>query len=112
MSYADLFHSVKSELLELNALPKVFKHAKKLRSFSIMLNSIQNAMRDQITQQLGVDPDHIDRDYADAFDRKARSLKFNFEVIFKMLGKICHLSAESKPKSTSFGPTKSAKLKR
>ena len=87
MLYSDLFDNVKSDIYQLSVLPRVFKRAKKLRSFGIMLNSIQNAMRDQITQQLGFDLDCVDPDSADEFDRKARSLRFNLEIIFRRLSR-------------------------
>ena len=87
MTYAELFNKVESELGLLQSIPHILQKAKQLKSFKIMLNSIQNALRDQITEQLGVDPEHVDEHFAREFDARAQALGVNMELIFRRLSK-------------------------
>ena len=85
MNFAQLFKSVKNDIHDLNTLPSVLKRAKRQKSFKIMLNSIQNALRDQITEQLGVSLEQVDHAYLNNFDSKVRILGHNLEIIFRRL---------------------------
>ena len=87
MSYKDLFKHVKSDLTQYNFICEIFNKAIKKKTFKMMVNSIRNALRDQITEQLDLNLENIDKHTITDFDSKINGIGANINIILKNISK-------------------------
>ena len=86
MSHSHLLKALKAHIYNLETLPDILRTAKKQDSFNSMLTSIQHAMRDQISQALGLKFSQIDRCCPRKFQVKIDILGQNLEILMSQIG--------------------------